>query len=117
MIKLCISALLLAIAAGSFVDFLDSIQKHSSFQRLPADDKLLFGQLVVAAENNELKEFIDGVGLSDVLKLMDHMSQYDAERFAAYLAEHSNYTHHAHGHEDPQRVDGRRQTSSRHAVC
>merc|ERR1719277_2131588 len=30
---------------------------------------------------------------------MDHMSQYDAERFAAYLAEYSNYTHHAPGHE------------------
>jgi len=100
MMKLCVSALLLAVAAGSLVDFLESIQKHSSFQHLSSDDKLLFGQLVVAAENNELTEFIDRVGLSDVLKLMDHMSQYDAERFAAYLAEHSNYTHHAHGHED-----------------
>jgi len=99
MLKICALALLVAVAAGSFVDFLESIKGHSSFQRLPDEDKLLFGQLVTAAENNELTEFIDRVGLSSVLKLMDHMSQYDAERFAAYLAEHSNYTHHAHGHE------------------
>jgi len=100
MLRVLLLAVLAAVAAGSFMDFLNDIKNHSSFKRLPEDDKLLFGQLVVAAENDELRDFIDRTGLTDVLKLMDHMSQYDAERFAAYLAEHSNYTHHAHGHED-----------------
>jgi len=100
MLKVLMLGALAAVAAGSFLDFLNDIRGHSSFQRLPSEDKLLFGQLVVAAENDELREFIDRVGLTSVLKLMDHMSQYDAERFSAYLAEHSNYTHHAHGHED-----------------
>lgn len=82
------------------MDFLTQLQSHHSFQRLSAEEKLLFGELVVSAENDELKEFIDRAGVDNVLKLMDHMSQYDAELFAAYLAEHSNYTHHAHGHDD-----------------
>lgn len=98
--KFFVLGLLLAVASGTFVDFLVSIQSHHSFQRLPEGDKLLFGQLVVAAENNELTEFIDRVGLVPVLKMMDHMSSYDAEKFAAYLAEHSNYTHHAPDHGD-----------------
>jgi len=98
--KLYLLALFVALVGGTFVDFLESLKNHSSFQRLPPSDKLLFGELVVAAENNELTELIDRVGLVPVLKLMDHMSQYDAEKFAAYLAEHSNYTHHAPDHGD-----------------
>jgi len=98
--KLCLLALTLALTGATFVDFLTSLQGHHSFQRLPAEEKLLFGELVVAAENDELKDFIDRAGFTSVLKLMDHMSSSDAELFAAYLAEHTNYTHHANGHEN-----------------
>merc|ERR1712121_313984 len=98
--KWVLLSLCIALSGATFLDFLATLQTHSSFQHLSAEEKLLFGELVVAAENNELSELIDRVGLGKVLKLMDHMSHYDAEKFAAYLAEHSNYTHHAHGHED-----------------
>jgi len=98
--KLFLVAAILALASATFVDFLTQLQGHHSFQRLSAEEKLLFGELVVAAENDELTQFIDRAGFTDVLKLMDHMSSYDAELFAAYLAEHSNYTHHANGHEN-----------------
>ncbi|XP_076469654.1 uncharacterized protein LOC143299981 [Babylonia areolata] len=91
---------LVTLAGATFLDFLTELQQHHSFQRLPNEEKLLFGELVVAAENDELKDFIDRVGLVRVLKLMDHMSHSDAEKFAAYLAEHSNYTHHAPDHGD-----------------
>jgi len=98
--KLYLLAFLAVVTSATFLDFLRELQSHSSFQRLPEEEKLLFGQLVLAAEYDELAEFIDRTGLIPVLKLMDHMSHSDAEKFAAYLAEHSNYTHHAPDHTD-----------------
>lgn len=63
-------------------------------------EKLLFSQLVVAAEEGTLESFIDDKGLVNVIQLMDHMSQYDAQKFEAYLAEHLNYTHHLPSNND-----------------
>ncbi|KAK7499578.1 hypothetical protein BaRGS_00009230, partial [Batillaria attramentaria] len=85
---------LLAVASCSFVEFLESLQHHHSFQRLSVEEKLLFSELVLAAEEGALEAFIDKKGLVNVISLMDHMSQYDAQKFEAYLAEHLNYTHH-----------------------
>ena len=70
-IKLMITAILVAMAGAAFVDFLDDLQGHHSFERLSEEEKLLFGGLVVAAENDELQQFIDRMGLIPVLKLMD----------------------------------------------
>ena len=72
--KLLLLASLLVLVNASFVEFLQGLQHHSSFQRLPEEEKLLFGQLVVAAEDDELTEFIDRTGLIHVLKLMDRES-------------------------------------------
>ena len=69
--KLYLLAVFLVLVNASFVDFLESLQHHSSFQRLPEEEKLLFGELVLAAESNGLTVFIDDVGLMKVLKLMD----------------------------------------------
>nr|KAG5708516.1 hypothetical protein BaRGS_026243 [Batillaria attramentaria] len=79
---------LLAVATCSFVEFLDSLQNHHSFQRLSQEEKLLFSELVLSAEEGTVSDFIDRVGLGSVIKLMDHMSSYDAQKFEAYLAEH-----------------------------
>jgi len=98
--RVLVVLVLVVAVSGTFQEFLASLQTHSSFTQLPDGDKLLFGELVVAAEDNELKEFIDRVGLTSVLRLMDHMSSSDAAKFAAYLAEHSNYTHHAPHNQD-----------------
>ncbi|KAK7499577.1 hypothetical protein BaRGS_00009229 [Batillaria attramentaria] len=81
---------LLAVATCSFVEFLDSLQNHHSFQRLSQEEKLLFSELVLSAEEGTVSDFIDRVGLGSVIKLMDHMSSYDAQKFEAYLAEPSN---------------------------
>lgn len=98
--KLVLAALLVAAVGATFLDFLAELQQHHSFQRLSEEEKLLFGGLVVAAENNELSVFIHRMGLPSVLELMDHMSHTDAHQFSAYLAEHSNYTHHTTDNQD-----------------
>jgi len=98
--RVLVLLVLVVAVSGTFQEFLASLQTHNSFQQLSDGDKLLFGELVVAAEDNELKDFIDRVGLTSVLRLMDHMSSSDAAKFAAYLAEHSNYTHHAPHNQD-----------------
>ncbi|KAL8611832.1 hypothetical protein ACOMHN_041294 [Nucella lapillus] len=96
--KLLFGELVVAAENNELYEFVNKLGlSHHSFQRLPSEEKLLFGELVVAAENNELDEFVDRVGLVRVLKLMDHMSSYDAEKFAAYLAEVSIFVRGARG--------------------
>ena len=74
--KLLLLSIVVAVAAGAHTDpdftaFLNQIFGHASFQRLPDEDRLLFSELVMAAEQHELETFIDRIGLLKVIELVD----------------------------------------------
>ncbi|XP_012942345.1 uncharacterized protein LOC106012815 [Aplysia californica] len=79
---------------ADFVAYLKEIQTHRSFQSLSIEDKVLFAELVQAAETDTLQAFIDRVTLLKVVELMDRMYYVDAQKFSGYLAEHLGYHHH-----------------------
>jgi len=92
---------LFGFVCGTFLDFLKEVEQHSSFRHLSQEDKLLFAELVQYAEESPdgLKNFLDRTDISDTIKLLDHLNSYDSLRFAAYLAEHQNWTHHTDAHQ------------------
>ncbi|GFO29171.1 hypothetical protein PoB_005567600 [Plakobranchus ocellatus] len=90
LISLAVVVSATVLVNADFLTYLKEIQSHDYFQRLSTDDKVLFSELVMAAETNTTKELIDRVGLLPVLELIDHMSYVDASKFSAYLGEPSN---------------------------
>ena len=74
--KLLLLSMVVAVVAGAqthpdFTAFLNQIFGHASFQRLPDEDRLLFSELVMGAEADELQAFIDRIGLLKVIELVD----------------------------------------------
>eukprot|EP00916_Digyalum_oweni_P019423 GHVL01032312.1.p1 GENE.GHVL01032312.1~~GHVL01032312.1.p1 ORF type:complete len:214 (+),score=9.06 GHVL01032312.1:53-694(+) len=100
LLLLCALAALATCQRGSdFTAFLNEIPQHASFQRLAEPERLLFAELIMAAEisKDELKVFIDREGILKVIQLVDHLSDADAHKFAEYLAQHMGY--HTDSHE------------------
>lgn len=66
-------AVLVVVAVGvwaeDFNSFLTQVQQKYTFTHLAETEKLLFSELVFAAEENTVTSFIDRAGFSNVLKL------------------------------------------------
>jgi len=79
---------------ADLVAYLKELQTHRSFQSLSVEDKVMFAELVQAAETDTLKAFIDRVTFLEIIHLLDRMSYADAIKFSGYLAENLGYHHH-----------------------
>nr|ABO26591.1 putative perlucin 2 [Haliotis discus discus] len=79
---------------SKFADWLKDVQKSHEFADMTPDDKLLYSQLIQAAEQGSaaLTTFIDSQTFDKIVGLIDHLDDDDIPHFEAYLAYHLHGT-------------------------
>nr|KAG5710289.1 hypothetical protein BaRGS_009005 [Batillaria attramentaria] len=95
----------LVLSQDDFATWLRRYQSHRDYMHLSSEEKLLFAELVLAADNDELDEFIDRAGFLNVLKLMHHMDGDDAQHFERYLATLEGWYYHSLPPQEQQTMD------------
>ena len=73
------SFICIGLASASLVDVLNSLHQNQNFKLLNQTAQILIVELIAATEANELKNYIDTVGFSKVLNMIDRKSFYAME--------------------------------------
>ena len=76
---LLVSFICIGFASASLVDVLNSLHQNQNFKLLNASAQVLIVELIAATEANELKYYIDTVGFSKVLNMIDRKFFYAIE--------------------------------------
>ncbi|XP_071083073.1 uncharacterized protein [Haliotis cracherodii] len=75
---------------SKFAGWLKDVQKSHEFAHMTAEDKLLYSQLIQAAEQGSaaLTTFINSQTFDKIVGLIDHLDKDDIPHFEGYLAAH-----------------------------
>ncbi|XP_067683924.1 uncharacterized protein [Haliotis asinina] len=75
---------------SKFADYLKEIEKSHEFFNMVPTEKLLFSELIMAAEQGSaaLTAFIKAQTFDKIIRLIDHFDKEDIPHFEGYLAAH-----------------------------
>ncbi|XP_046542716.1 uncharacterized protein LOC124253041 isoform X3 [Haliotis rubra] len=75
---------------SKFADYLKDIEKTHEFFNMAPTEKLLFSELIMAAEQGsaDLTAFIKAQTFDKIIRLIDHLDEDDIPHFQGYLAAH-----------------------------
>ncbi|XP_046542714.1 uncharacterized protein LOC124253041 isoform X1 [Haliotis rubra] len=75
---------------SKFADYLKDIEKTHEFFNMAPTEKLLFSELIMAAEQGsaDLTAFIKAQTFDKIIRLIDHLDEDDIPHFESYLAAH-----------------------------
>ncbi|ESO82965.1 hypothetical protein LOTGIDRAFT_169792 [Lottia gigantea] len=96
---LCLTTLLagVALAVGpcapneDFLAILGAIHKTPSYGKLTAEEKVMLTEIFAEAASCQLTVYVNTIGFSKVIGLIDHLSAGEAHFLNHYLQQHLNW--------------------------